>query len=143
MELKVDVSRSRCRAFWDRSRLEESPGDGLGPGEPCMALGPSKSELEVRRYSATSLAFPRIFFKSTPWLDHHEDLLRQHWVGELVPASLPGYSGSQIKPSKEVFDPFETQARVYEEGRRSRGHQWDCDIHGWCTLLQYGNRELG
>lgn len=24
MELKVDVSRSRCRAFWDRSRLERA-----------------------------------------------------------------------------------------------------------------------
>ena len=26
MELKVDVSRSRCRAFWDRSRLEKALG---------------------------------------------------------------------------------------------------------------------
>jgi hypothetical protein len=47
MELKVDVSRSRCRAFWDRSRLEKAlgPWGTLGTwrtGEPCTALGPSE-----------------------------------------------------------------------------------------------------
>lgn len=49
MELKVDVSGSRCRAFWDRSRLEKALGGrtALGPGEPCTALGPPEPALGV------------------------------------------------------------------------------------------------
>lgn len=58
MELKVDVSRSRCRAFWDRSRLERAL-ETLGAWRTlygARAIWPCERE----RYSGT--AVPRARF---------------------------------------------------------------------------------
>lgn len=80
MELKVDVSRSRCRAFWDRSRLERAL-ETLGAWRTLYGA----RTIRVRvRYSGARLAFPEID------LNRHHDFVTR--------ASPLGASGREAGP---------------------------------------------
>lgn len=151
MELKVDVSRSRCR---DRSRLERAR-ETLGAGEPCMALGPSGCECvrEAGRYlgrldySGTSGSHSPNKLKSTPWFCHPSISSKSTEQENQSQPGLSGHAGSQRGSSTATFAPYMSQRRVWGELDGAMGLNGFAILTGGILAAEWGmqrrNKLLG
>lgn len=132
----VSIALSR---FLGSVATGESPGRRLGPGEPCMALGPSEFSVS---YGGTSLAFREtglnrhLFFAT-------KSLLHGHWHGAQPQSGPPGYAKSQRGSPSGAFARDMSQDMVWEEPYG----QWGCNSHGGvlaaALAVRSGNKSQG